>query len=63
MLPVVYVLEQKGLFTEYVRSRLRYQGSSGQDLQEWLKSIAKRSEREETYLTRAFKQFAILYVK
>jgi hypothetical protein len=63
VLPVVYVLKQKGLFIEYVGSELGYQGSSEQDLREWLGSIVEGSGREETYLTQAFKRFAELYIE
>jgi hypothetical protein len=63
MLPVMYVLQQKGLFAEYVGSGLGYRGSSEQDVREWLSSVAEGSGREETYLTRAFRRFTELYVK
>jgi superfamily II DNA helicase RecQ len=63
VLPVVYVLKQKGLFIEYVGSELGYQGSSEQDLREWLGSIVEGSGRDETYLTQAFQRFAELYIE
>jgi hypothetical protein len=62
VLSVVYVLEQKGLFVKYIGSGLGYQRSSEQDLREWLGSIAEGSRREKTYLTRAFRRFAELYI-
>jgi hypothetical protein len=62
VLPVVYLLQKKSYFIEHIRSRLRYRGQSNDDLRKWLKSVAKGSEREETYLTLAFRRFIELYI-
>jgi hypothetical protein len=55
VLPVVYVLYKKGLFTEHIAAGLGYRGQSDADLREWLGSIVEGSGREETYLTAAFR--------